>query len=40
MTVLLLSLILHSINPSLMPMWVVVFVVALHAVVQIIAKED
>lgn len=40
MTVLLLSLILHSINPGLMPMWVVALVVALHAAGQIIAKED
>ena len=40
MTVLLLSLILHSINPSLMPMWVVVFVLVIHALGQIIAHSD
>lgn len=40
MTVLLLSLILHSINPGLMPMWVVVFVLALSAIGNILAKED
>lgn len=40
MTVLLLSLILHSINPHLMPMWVVALVVILHAIGSLVAKVD
>ena len=40
MKVLLLSLILHSMNPHLMPMWLVVLIVILHAIGSLITKED